>query len=128
MLVATRTRPVDPVVAAQDTARNLAVMAADAVTRMFDGGRWSPQWPLAAEIRDLARLVRVLDVEIGDMCESAFAESHVETMARSAHELAIQARLACGAGAAALSPVEDLVLFDAIAERTLLKAYSLLAF
>lgn len=127
MIVTTLSRPVDPVLLAQNTARGIALLVADAVTAMFDSGRWSQQWPLATEIQQTAALVHVLHAEIGDLCERSVAERIVEVMARTAHEMLIQARIACASGGAIVSPVDDMVLFDVQAEAVLIRTYSLLA-
>lgn len=127
MFVTVLSHPVDPALAAQNTARGLSLMAADAVAAMIDGGRWSPHWPLLAEIRDLATLVGRLHDEIGDVCERAFAERRVETMARAAYEMVVQVRLARGAGQAVACPVGDAVLFDAQVEAALIGTFGLLA-
>jgi hypothetical protein len=127
MFVTVLSRTVDPALAAQSTARGLSLMVADAVAAMIDDGRWSPHWPLLAEIRDLATLVGRLHDEIGDLCEQALAESRVEAMARAAYEIMIQARLARAACQAAACPVGDAVLFDVQAEGILIGAFSLLA-
>jgi len=127
MIVTTLNRQVDPVLAAQNTARGLALMVADAVDALFETGRWPPQWPLAAEIRSLAAMIGVLHAEIGDISERSFAERLVETMANSAHQLIVQARLARAAGAALPCPVGEAVLFDVQAEGILIGTYSLLA-
>jgi len=127
MFVTVLSHPVDRALVAQDTARGVSLMVATAVAAMIDGGRWSPQWPLVSEIRDLATLVGRLHEEIGGVCERSFAEGRVETMANAAYQLMLQARLACEASAAVACPVGDAVLFDVQAEGVLLGTFSLLA-
>lgn len=127
MLVSTAPRTVDPVLQQQATVRTISLMVADTVIALFDGGRWSDAWPLAAELRQLASLVFVLDAEIGDVSIRSEAERRVEAMASSAHQLVLQARAAHGARMAVLSPSDCLVLMDPYAETLLVGAYALLA-
>jgi hypothetical protein len=127
MFVTVLSRPVDPVLVAQSTARNLSLGVAQSVAAMIDDGRWSPSWPLLAEIRDLAVLVARMHDEIGDLCEQAFAERLLEAMASAAYEMIVQARLACDADQAAPSPFGDDILFDLQVETVLLRTFALLA-
>ncbi len=127
MFVSTAPRVVDPVLQQQATVRTVSLMVADVVLSLFDRGRWSDAWPLAAELRQLASLILVLDAEIGDVSIRSEAERRVEAMASSAHQLILQARAAQGARLAALAFDDCLVLLDPYAEALLIGAYTLLA-